>query len=459
MRYLLALLMGLVLGPARVFAASAGAEPFNFLFLDANAKPVGMGGAYTALATDANALLYNPAGLGRIKSYEATFMHNQHFAGMSQEYMAVAAPQGWGLNLNYFNSGDVARTTVANPDGTGLGNTSASDLALSGGYGLPINESLAVGAAGKFIREANAGTVGSGYALDLGALYTVPRLKGLSLGAAVQNIGPSVKFQSAKENLPLNVRGGAAYRFKLGQQESAVSMDISRERSEEALVSLGAETVLAKMMPLRLGFNTRNKAGIGITAGVGWNYGPVSLDYAFMPYGALGMANRFSVTWRWGEPRTAEQVRDRSPLPVLRAGQVLTPEQYFARAEILMRVGSLAEAGENLDLAAKNLKPEDGRWVAYYEMKGRLAWLENNVPKAKAAFEEGLRLAAKRGFNMPSVADSYVGMGLCLVKQGEDAAAMRYFSKALELGPSDPARRQVQDELRRMGQAAAGKGR
>ena len=81
-------------------AASPGADPFNFLLLDANARAAGMGGAYTALANDANALLYNPAGLGRISAHEATFMHNEHFQGVKQEYLAFSARQGFGLSLN-----------------------------------------------------------------------------------------------------------------------------------------------------------------------------------------------------------------------------------------------------------------------------------------------------------------------------------------------------------------------
>ena len=45
--FLLALLAGA--GLARAASNSAGGEPFSFLFLDANARPVGLGGAYTAL--------------------------------------------------------------------------------------------------------------------------------------------------------------------------------------------------------------------------------------------------------------------------------------------------------------------------------------------------------------------------------------------------------------------------
>ena len=106
--------------PRAALAGSAGADPFNFLFLDANARPVGLGGAYTSLATDANALLYNPAGLAKVPRHEATFMHNSYMQGINQEYLAYANPAGWGAELNYLGFGTVPRTTTANPDGAGL---------------------------------------------------------------------------------------------------------------------------------------------------------------------------------------------------------------------------------------------------------------------------------------------------------------------------------------------------
>jgi hypothetical protein len=205
------------------------------LFLDANARPVAMGGAYTALANDANALLYNPAGLAAVSRNEATFMHNQHFEGITQEYAAFAHSSGWGLNLNFHNSGSVPKTTISNPNGTGLGETHASDMALGGGYGRVVSESLALGAGVKFIRESIAGYSGQTFALDMGALYSTPRFKKLTLGAALQNVGPRVRFQSSKENLPLNLRTGAAYGFTVREQDGVATLDITKERSESLL--------------------------------------------------------------------------------------------------------------------------------------------------------------------------------------------------------------------------------
>ena len=294
----LALLLGAA-GPASA-AGTAGTEPFNFLSLDANARAVAMGGAYTALATDANALLYNPAGLARIARNEATFMHNTDVAGIFQEYGAYASPQGWGVNFNYLNAGTVGNTTISNPTGAGLGTSGLYDLALSGGYGRKIGDSLSLGAEIKYIRETIAGISGQTAAFDFGALYSVPKLTGLALGLSLQNVGPTVKYEGATQNLPLTIRGGAAYDFDVLGEKSAVSFDLIKERSSTVVAAVGLETVLVKMMPIRLGFTSNNDAGIGITTGVGWIYHDMAFDYAFVPFGALGNAHRLSVTLRWG---------------------------------------------------------------------------------------------------------------------------------------------------------------
>ncbi len=279
--------------------AGAGAEPFDFLFLDANARPVGMGGAYTALATDANALLYNPAGLGQVKRNEATFMHNAYMQGINQEYAAYASPHGWSANLNYLSFGDVPKTTISNPAGSGLGQTTLTDMALGLGYGRKIVDSLALGVGVKYIREVVDDYAVTGYALDAGALYAVPMVNGLDLGAAVQNIGPTTRARSAHENLPLNLRFGAAYTFKVNGHENAIVLDVSKERSQGALVSVGAETRVLEPVALRMGFNTHNDAGIGITAGFGYFFKAGSVDYAFVPMGDSGDTHRISVTLHW----------------------------------------------------------------------------------------------------------------------------------------------------------------
>src|SRR5476649_1335624 len=66
------------------------------------ARPVGMGGAFTAIADDSNAPLYNPAGLVQVERDEASAMYADLFTGqtiyagndtahLSESYLAYAS--------------------------------------------------------------------------------------------------------------------------------------------------------------------------------------------------------------------------------------------------------------------------------------------------------------------------------------------------------------------------------
>src|ERR1043166_3350945 len=68
-----------------------GAARAAFNDIVTGARPQGMGGAFVAVADDANALYWNPAGLTQLDSAEATFMH-------SNDYDITVGPQ---LNTDY----------------------------------------------------------------------------------------------------------------------------------------------------------------------------------------------------------------------------------------------------------------------------------------------------------------------------------------------------------------------
>lgn len=298
----------LVLGVARYgYAGNGGAEPFDFLFLDANARAVGLGGSYTSLANDSNALLYNPAGLGMLKRNEATFMHNVHIEGVSQDYIGLAILQGLGVNFNYVKFGDTRRTTYNQPGGATLNNFGISDLAVTAGYGhvLPMHDALSLGVAIKYIRESIDSQSVNAIAFDFGALYAVKAVPHLNLGLSVQNAGPDVRYQKVaytgpREKLPVNVRGGASYWFSAFDLGNTVTVDLSKERSQDTVASFGIESVILKMFALRLGYNSRNSAGVGLTGGVGYVQDNYAVDYAVLPMGSLGVSHRISATVRWG---------------------------------------------------------------------------------------------------------------------------------------------------------------
>ncbi|MDE2489265.1 MAG: PorV/PorQ family protein [Elusimicrobia bacterium] len=304
------------LSPPALAAGSAGATPFSFIRLDADARPVALGGAYTAVANDANALLYNPAGLALLPSHQLTLMHNQFVQGLTQEYAAFAynigendqyndtrygdgftgLRQGWGVMLDTLSFGKIQRTTVSNPDGTGLSSFGLRDSAVSFGYGLQVLPGLAAGAALKGLDETVDNVSLWAPAADLG-LYYAPHGLPLTFGLAAQNLGPGAKMQgtTATEPLPATARLGAALRWGTG----LVSVDGVETRDGRPSIHGGAEFVAYKRLALRVGYDGANQAGPGVTAGLGVLFPGASVNYAFVPFGELGDAHRISLELHW----------------------------------------------------------------------------------------------------------------------------------------------------------------
>src|SRR5207302_9163172 len=68
-----------------LFLFIALSSALDAAFLDAGwgARPVGMGGAFTAIADDSNAPLYNPAGLVQVQWNEVSAMYSRLFSGLT----------------------------------------------------------------------------------------------------------------------------------------------------------------------------------------------------------------------------------------------------------------------------------------------------------------------------------------------------------------------------------------
>ena len=424
-------------GAARAQSA-AGADAFDFLGLDANARAVGMGGAYTALANDSNALLYNPAGLARVPVSEATFMHNQHAQGVGQQYIGVALKRGLGFQFNYASLGNVPRTTISKPGGTGR-RLNVSDTSLGVGYGREVAPDLAVGGGVKYISESLGDVTANGYAADFGGLYRMPEVKGLTLGASLLNLGPSVKFATNSEKLPTTLRLGSAYTMKVPHNDLTFALDLTKNLLDKVRLGLGAETLIKEQFAVRAGFTTRQDAGLGLSFGLGWKGRRLGADYAFVPMGELGAAHRISFTLRWGgndDPMLAKAPVEGSP------------ESRLAQAQAAMDKGDYVAARSFLVVGLRGLPAGDRRRVRFQERLGSLFLLQKDFRNAIQEYAEGVNLAFADGYTDQSVADSYIGIGMCFSAGKNYVDAQRSFLKGLALGPSPTSLEVAQAQLK-----------
>src|SRR3989338_4986558 len=88
---LVALALAGVLGtPA--FAAGVGTTGAQFLKVGVGARPLAMGGAFSALPDDANAINWNPGALGAIPKQSVTASYNSLFQDQRQGFLGYVKP-------------------------------------------------------------------------------------------------------------------------------------------------------------------------------------------------------------------------------------------------------------------------------------------------------------------------------------------------------------------------------
>ncbi|PCI37971.1 MAG: hypothetical protein COB53_05420 [Elusimicrobia bacterium] len=279
-----------------------GSEPFDFLFLDGGALQAAVGGAFAAGGGDANTITYNPAGLAAHEENHVSLMRHTLFQGVTRDHVALSFRNGFGLSLDRVKFGTLRRTTLAAPNGEGQGEFGATSQSLAGGFGWMATDRLSFGWSGKYIQESIDGTRAKAFAADLGAQYILSSYPLWRLGVAVQNIGGKTRFESNREQLPLIIRWGSAIRFPLFGRTFGFLADIEQDPGGRITPHAGITTIFAPPLHLRLGFNGRNDAGIGITAGFGLAWRGVSFDYAMVPFGGLGTSHLMSFGFRWGPP-------------------------------------------------------------------------------------------------------------------------------------------------------------
>ena len=313
-KYLSALLIVLFFLSGPSGAAAADSSAAQFLKLGFGARPLGMGEAFVAVADDLSAIYYNPAGLAPYSGGEgryASFSHAWHIQDMGISQAAYIT-RPWGLSLTYFSAGEIqGRDSGQNI----TGNFTASDIALSAGYGWTLGR-LKVGAAIEYVGQQIDNNSANAVAVNAGGLYGLEDLP-VTFGASVANLGTRVKFIDESYPLPLIFRAGAAVR--LAKAKTLLTAQFDLPNDDSGALRLGAEYSLAESLRLRFGYKTSSSAdrdailgkelgdtgGSGVSSlygfffGLGIVYRDFDLDYALTPYGDLGNAHRFSVSFKF----------------------------------------------------------------------------------------------------------------------------------------------------------------
>ncbi len=303
-RSILLLTLGAVIcfSPFAISYAAVGDSGAQSLKIGIGARAIGMGESFVALADDADAIYWNPGGLGQIEKKEISMMYNQWFEGIKQGYVGYVHPLGnigtFGGAVSYLIVGDMDRTEI-DSDGDDVPTSQtfgANDMFVTLSYGRKI-KMLDVGVSLKYITEKIEDESATAFAVDLGFLYATPVPK-LNVGLSVQNLGTKIKFISESDLLPLNFKLGASYKM-LEKDALALALDVNIPNEGNVNVHAGAEYLLFDMIALRAGYKTTTIEGLGalsgLSAGCGFAFKGYGIDYAWVPYGDLGSTHRVSL--------------------------------------------------------------------------------------------------------------------------------------------------------------------
>jgi len=305
----------------RAFSGSTGAA---FLELPTAARPAAMGGAYTALASDAYAIGWNPAGLGVLPNPEVSATHLLHIQNTSNSHLSYVQPlgprQGVGVSLQYFRPGSITQRD-ANDRVTGSFDGYAGSFGV--GYGYRFSSEWSAGLQIKTIREKIADVSGSAWAGGAGVLYRP--LPDWSFGASVDHLGTDLELLQEADDLPQTYRAGAAY---LWNKKFTVAVDAVKKKQADVSGHLGLEWRNAQGFAARAGYQTERRRELGAMAGLSVGLAMMfeghEFAYTWLPASDLGNSHLLSMVFRWGT--TIEQQQD---------DMSLQPADYKTNSELL----------------------------------------------------------------------------------------------------------------------------
>lgn len=197
------ILFGALLGSSFVNAGNedrVGTAGATHLLINPWSRGSSMGDAGIASSTGLEASFTNIAGLAfvektQIKFNSSNWMGNAGIsfssAGLAQR---ISEGSAFSVSIQAMNFGDIAVTTVANPEGK-IGNFSPRINVFNVGYAKSFSSSIHAGINFKVISESMTNMKSTGIGMDVGIKYVTGEKDQIKFGIALKNVGPTMKFK------------------------------------------------------------------------------------------------------------------------------------------------------------------------------------------------------------------------------------------------------------------------
>jgi hypothetical protein len=303
------------------FAQGQAGTDIAVLKAGVGARALGMGGAFTAIADNADAPYWNPAGLGWVSSNEITTMQTKLSTDVDHYYVSYVRPAlGGTVGVSWIQVGlgNITQTSSEVDIHNEVQNLSIFSYfsnAYMLSYGRNLNDHISVGLTGKYLTSDMFGISGGqayGYSVTPGVLVKINVGTGLvpvrgertttrvvptfTIGLKIDELFNQQSWGTGTvEKVPPKLRLGLAYH---SPNPGLFTMDISQviRSSYAPEVALGYEWADKSGLSFRAGY-----AEGGLTAGAGFAVNHARVDYAYVTQQALSKENvhRVSLSGIW----------------------------------------------------------------------------------------------------------------------------------------------------------------
>ncbi|HZM17215.1 MAG TPA: PorV/PorQ family protein [Candidatus Krumholzibacteria bacterium] len=284
-----------------------GTYAAQFLKIGVSARATGMGSAFTAVADDASAAFWNPAGLVDVQGTVIALHHSEWPADINLDYanytFAPAFVRGKvSLHARGLTMDPQVVRTVFRQDGTGE-MFDSGDMSFGLSYARYFTDKFSAGVTVSWVHMGLADRSVNQVVGDFGLQYRIG-IRGMKLGMMVQSIGSEVDFDNRPSKLPTVFKVGLSVdAYRAGPHAIIGVGEFSHPSDNQEHENFGIEYSYNKFLFLRSGYNVNFDAesfaaGAGIALQTSQSTS-VDVDYSFVDMAALGSVHRVSLGFRY----------------------------------------------------------------------------------------------------------------------------------------------------------------
>jgi hypothetical protein len=306
----------------------AGISAFQFLKLGVGARGVAMGESFVAIADDASALYWNPAGIAQFRDNQVIASHTEYVVDIRHDFLGIVyhldEANAFGASFCSLHMDDIEITTEMQPTGTGR-YFSFGDVAVGVTYARRMTDQFSFGITARYAEETLDVLSMRSVMMDLGTYYWTG-LGSTRFAVAIANFGADVRPKGTiarvdKSSVSTFQSFSLPTVFKLGfafdpmndeEQKLTASLQLNHPNDNAEHFRIGVEYSWRQLFYVRGGVKrtigqpifaedatSEEDLTVGAGVAVPLGFSRVNADYAFASFSRLGSTHRISLSFTY----------------------------------------------------------------------------------------------------------------------------------------------------------------